>query len=301
MPDAFRDRNVDFPKELAYEGFGMTLWNKIADGSYQTAHELEIIQKTADQVVRDLPSPVCIVDLGAANSVKFIPYVQACLSQGKVCHYYPLDLDFGSLVEHIGRFRDFFPKELENNVHGLWGSFEDGDRYFHNIHGSRLFLSLGSIFFNAPDQMCDDRCAQFRHHMGNNDRLVVGQDSPCESGGVSHDYYKSPDYKAFMAAYLGQLQDLAGIKADPTAVWTWESCMESSMHYFSLTNPNQSLVCSSFDNFVIELGTHYRLFKSWKRGAEEIHVISKKNGLTIATLGKSEHSGMTQYLISSRK
>lgn len=36
----------DFPKELAYTS-NMDKWAKVADGSYQTSHEISIIEATA--------------------------------------------------------------------------------------------------------------------------------------------------------------------------------------------------------------------------------------------------------------
>lgn len=293
MPDAFKGQG-DFAKELCYTS-SMAYWNAIADTSYQTAHELEIIKKTADDVVRQLPSPVRVIDLGAANSVKFAPYISAAIQQGKEVTYYPLDLSYDSLVQQVERFCGLFP-ELSDHVHALWGSFEDGDRFFHRIDGSRLFLSLGSIFFNAPEKLCDVRCTEFKRHMGPNDRLVVGQDSPCAD--ASHSYYKSPQYNAFMAAYLSALQKHGGIQADDvTTAWSWESRMESSMHYFHL-EAKRNLALG--DGFPIAAGTSYRLFKSWKRGEEEIHAISGANGLAINTIGKAAESGMTQYLLFGR-
>lgn len=295
IPDALKG-NRDLAKELLYVS-GMDQWNAIAETSYQTSEELEIIGNTAEQVVHDLPSPIRIIDLGAANSLKFAPYVRACLNQGKEVEYIPLDLSFKSLVDQVARARLLFP-ELMNNVRGLWGSFEDGDKYYKEIDGSRLFLSLGSIFFNAPEDMCDDRCMKFRKNLGPNDRLVVGQDSPYESGSVFHSFYTSPAYNAFMTQYLKQLHECAGIKTQPTEAWGLQSKMEHGMHFFAPAS-RQRLVCTAYGNYVIKRGTIYKLFKSWKRGEDQIMAIAMTNGLAISTLGKAEHSGMTQYLISA--
>ncbi|RSL56414.1 hypothetical protein CEP54_008868 [Fusarium duplospermum] len=282
-----------FPKELAYIK-GMERWCAIANRSYQTSDEMDIIESTAKEVVNQLPSGSFIIDLGAADSFKFAPYVREFLSQGKSCTYVPLDLSETSLVRHIGNVKKVFPGI---KCVGLWGSFEQGDKYFSQIPQGRLFLSLGSIFYNAPDEMCVDRCAEFRRHLVGSDRLIVGQDAPsateCHSAQSS---YQTEEYDAFFVRYLEGIQEHAGIVADAKSAWSYESNMDKSMHFFKVT-ALKDMVCTKFANYKISSGQTYKMFPSWKRGEEEIHEITIKEGLTIKTLGKAKNSGMRQYII----
>ncbi|KAM0298127.1 hypothetical protein HYE67_001167 [Fusarium culmorum] len=295
LPKAFAGKG-DFPKEVAYTT-GMDKWNAIADKSYQTTDEMSIIEATAAKVINELESGTHIIDLGAANSKKFEPYVREFLAQGKECVYVALDLSRDSLVEHIAKAKATFPSV---KCVGLWGSFEHGDAYFKQTRPiARLFLSLGSIFYNAPDGMAKDRCIEFKNHLTANDRLIVGQDGPTGAeASNSHAAYQTEEYDAFFTNYLQGLQDHAGIMgANPKLAWTVESKMSQAMHYFDVT-ANQDMLCEAF-NIEVPAGTVYQMFKSWKRHAAEIHHLTNSVGLKIETLGKAKNSGMRQYIIKA--
>ncbi|QGI65443.1 hypothetical protein CEK26_009393 [Fusarium fujikuroi] len=295
LPKAFLGKG-DFPKEVAYTS-GMEKWNAIADKSYQTSDEMAIIKATAKQVVQQLKSGTHIVDLGAANSKKFEPYVHEFISQGKECVYVALDLSHASLIEHIAKAKATFPGV---KCIGLWGSFEQGDVYFKQTRPTtRLFLSLGSIFYSAPDSMAKDRCVEFKGHMTPVDRLIVGQDGPTGAeASQTHAAYNTVEYDAFFTAYLQGLQDHAGIVgANPKTAWTVESKLNKAMHYFDVT-ANHDMICTKFDIHVAA-GTTFKMFKSWKRYEDEIHQLTNEVGLKIETLGKAENSGMRQYIIKT--
>ncbi|KAM5347545.1 hypothetical protein ACJ41O_007369 [Fusarium nematophilum] len=296
LPLAFAGQ-ADFPKEVAYTT-GMDKWFDIADKSYQTGDEMAIIEATCKEVVSQMPSGTTIIDLGAANSKKFEPYVKEFLGQGKKCNYVALDICQSSLKAHVDRAKDAFPGVRCN---GLWGSFQQGDEYFANIPSARLFLSLGSIFFNAPDEMCADRCREFHRHLSSVDRLIVGQDGPSGTQSAkSHESYKTDEYKAFFTRYLEGIQGHAGIQADAKHAWGVESKMVEAMHYFEVI-AQQDMICTDFGNLLVQKGTAYKMFPSWKRGETNIHDIAKKEGLAIKTLGKAENSGMRQYLLIQAK
>ncbi|CEI61334.1 hypothetical protein FVEN_g5948 [Fusarium venenatum] len=295
LPKAFTGKG-DFPKEVAYTT-GMDKWNAIADKSYQTTDEMSIIEATAAKVVSELKAGTHIIDLGAANSKKFEPYVREFIAQGKECVYVALDLSRESLVEHIAKAKATFPGV---KCIGLWGSFEQGDVYFKQTRPvARLFLSLGSIFYNAPDGMAKDRCIEFKGHLTANDRLIVGQDGPTGAeASNTHAAYQTEEYDAFFTNYLQGLQGHAGIKgANPKLAWTVESKMSKAMHYFDVT-AIQNMFCEEF-NIKISAGTVYQMFKSWKRCEAEIHELTNAVGLKIETLGKAENSGMRQYIIKA--
>lgn len=295
LPKAFLGK-ADFPKEIAYTS-GMEKWNSIADKSYQTSDEMTIIKATAKQVVQELKSGTHIIDLGAANSKKFEPYVREFIAQGKECVYVALDLSHASLVEHIAKAKATFPGV---KCIGLYGSFEQGDVYFKQTRPTaRLFLSLGSIFYNAPDYMAKDRCIEFKGHMTPVDRLIVGQDGPTGAeASQTHAAYNTAEYDAFFTTYLQGLQDHAGIVgANPKTAWVVESKLNKAMHYFDVTATHK-MTCTKFGIEVAE-GTTFKMFKSWKRYEGEIHQLTNEVGLKIETLGKADNSGMRQYLIKA--
>ncbi|KAH7144334.1 hypothetical protein B0J13DRAFT_444227 [Dactylonectria estremocensis] len=287
----------DFPKEVAYTS-GMDKWVAIANRSYQTTDEMDIIKATAKEVVSQLPSGTKIIDLGAANSKKFAPYVHEFLKQGKTCTYVPLDISLNGLVDQVDRAKAMFPSV---KCVGIWGSFKQADAYYDQIPSARLFLSLGSIFYNAPDEMCKERCQEFVRHLTPSDRLIVGQDGPTGThGALSHAAYNTKEYDAFFTRYLDSIQIHSGIKADAKEAWTYKSITDESMHYFEVV-AQHDMTCTHFDNFLVKAGTTYKMFKSWKRGETDIHQITEKENLVIQTIGKAHNSGMRQYLIQTRK
>ncbi|KAF7557465.1 hypothetical protein G7Z17_g670 [Cylindrodendrum hubeiense] len=294
LPMAFANK-ADFPKEVAYTS-GMDKWVDIADRSYQTSDEMAIIEATAQEVVSQLPSGTKIIDLGAANSMKFEPYVREFLKQGKTCTYVALDISHPALIDQVNRAKTHFPTV---RCVGVWGSFKHGDAYFDQIPSARLFLSLGSIFFNAPDQMCKERCQEFLHHFSPHDRLIVGQDGPARTESAkSHASYNTKEYDAFFTRYLEGIQHHAGIKADAKKAWSYKSMMVEGMHYFEVVS-RQDMICTRFDNLLVKTGTTYKMFPSWKRDEANISEITKTVGLDIQTLSKAENSGMRQYLIKA--
>ncbi|KAH6887050.1 hypothetical protein B0T10DRAFT_406931 [Thelonectria olida] len=289
------NHKADFPKELAYTS-NMVKWAKIADGSYQTSDEMSIIEATAKEVVSQMPSGTNIIDLGAANSAKYEPYVREFLAQGKTCTYIPLDIENSSLAAQVGRAKAKFPGLAS---YGIWGSFQHGDDYFKQIPPARLFLSLGSIFYNGPDEVAEERCQNFRRHLKPSDRLIVGQDGPSglQTTNVT-DPYNTKEYKAFFTGYLMAIQAEAGINADVNKAWSFKSMTDNTKHYFNVT-AKHDMVCTKYEGFTIKAGTTYQMFKSWKRTEADISQISAKNGLTVKLLGKAKNSGMRQFLVQN--
>ncbi|KAH8172484.1 histidine-specific methyltransferase, SAM-dependent domain-containing protein [Sarocladium implicatum] len=291
------------PKEIAYSDEGMALWNQISAGSYQTSHELALIDTTAAQVVAQLPSGTTLVDMGSSSSTKFEGYLREFRKQGKKCYYAPLDLNKESLIGQVRSAKAAFPG-LE--AAGLWGNFEQGDRFYERITGPICFLNMGSIFFNAPEKMCHDRLRELKAHLGPNSNsiMVVGQDGPSGAADKSraHAAYGTPAYKEFLNHYMRAVAERAGIQeisktADPLQAWAIESKSIDSKHFFSATT-KIAMTCTNFANLKIPAGKTFELFPSWKPDVPSIENMVKQNGLTVRILGKHPDSGMRQFLLS---
>lgn len=218
------------------------------------------------------------------------------LAQGKTCTYIALDISYDSLVAQVNRAKGKFPSV---KCIGLWGSFQHGDEYFSNITSARLFLSLGSIFYNGPDSIAKERCQEFKAHLSPADRLIVGQDGPHGAEATnSHASYQTKQFDDFFIQYLKGIQEHGGILANAKDAWSYESIMDDSMHYFKVTAVI-GMTCTRIGGFKVEPGTVYKMFKSWKRGEADIFQITKREGLSISILGKAPNSGMRQYLVQA--
>jgi hypothetical protein len=217
-------------------------------------------------ILSELPTGTSIIDMGAANSTKYEPYIQEFIDQGKVCSYFPLDVSDNSLLRQVENAKDKFD---DVETLGLWGDIKDG-------------IDYGSIFYNAPLKICTDRAKDFAELLGPADRLFIGQDSPPPSSGdltAISSPYTTPEYNAFIIKYLEAIQEIAGMKADPNEAWTVDHDAKTTMHCFQVV-ATQDLVCTNMDDYLIKEGR-------------------SNAGLEIDTLGKAEHSGMYQYLIRS--
>ncbi|KAF7559447.1 hypothetical protein G7046_g4687 [Stylonectria norvegica] len=294
VSDAFLVEGCPFPKELAYT-VGMDEWTEIAKDSHQTTDEMDIIKSTCKAIVEDLPSNTYIIDLGAADSRKYEPYVQEFIRQRKTCTYVPLDINKESLEAQIKRAKEKFP---QLPCVGLWGNFKNGDDWYHNISSPRLFLSCGSIFFNAPDEIAKKRCRKMKALLNPSDRLIVGQDAPAKEGGSAHDHYQTDKFGNFFYRCLEGVNKIAGIKA-PATVWNFESRMVKGKHYFLVT-AKEHLICTNLNDFPISPGREYEMFPSWKLDETNIKEIANEEGLAIEKLDDSQ-STMHQYRIQTQK
>lgn len=300
---AFKGEGSFFPKELAYSDEGMRLWNQISAGSYQTSDELALIKATAAEVVALLPSGTTLIDLGSASSLKYIDYVAEFRKQGKRCYYVPLDLNRESLLAQVQSAKATFPGLA---AVGLWGNFEQGDRFYDQIPAPRCYLSMGSIFFNAPVKMANKRCAELRTHLSPACMMIVGQDGPSGEADQTraHAAYGTPAYVEFLNHYLRAVAERAGIKeipknADPRQYWDIESKSIASKHMF-LATTKIPMVCTKFGNLKIPAGKTFEMFPSWKPSPEAIANIASENGLYIRILGKAPNSGMRQFLLQRK-
>jgi uncharacterized SAM-dependent methyltransferase len=282
----------------------MEIWTEIAKDSYQTKHELEIINETAGDIVERFRTGATIIDLGAADSQKYVPFVKAFLRDGKICTYTPLDLNPVSLEKHVLSVRNSYTKDHQIPCVGLWGTFIHGDKYYHRIKGQRLFLSLGGIFFNAPEWMCHARLEEFDEQLRPGDVLLVGQDGPTSRADLdlADKAYKTEAYHRFVDNYLEVLGKRAGIEVvkHVREYWDVDSLSPPGKHYFKIT-ARVDMVCTNLDNSKIKAGTSYEMFSSWKRTYEDIKRLVSKHDLDVTLHCKSPRSGMCQYLIQKKE
>ncbi|KAG9254192.1 uncharacterized protein F5Z01DRAFT_687814 [Emericellopsis atlantica] len=298
LPEAFRDK-ADFPHEIMHTT-GMVSFHGLGDASCQAKDEIEIINKTAFDVVKRFPSGTAIVHLGAINSTLYAPYVEAFKTQKKSCVYLPLVSDLASLNTQVTRATETFPG-MPN--YGLYGTFEDGDDFFANIKVPCLYLALGSRFYGVPDGLCLDRIHTFAQNFKHADALIISQEEPPQAGAApvsrGKDPYATPLYRKFVDTYLRALCAHAGIENARTCKdFRWKAKSDGGMHYFEMTT-TRDMVCTAaaYDGLTIEGGTVFKMFKTWKRDTGNVFEITLNADVNIETLGHADKMGTNLYLI----
>ena len=272
-----------FPKELAYSD-DMEAWDKAAANSNQTIDEPKIIKKTARAIVEQMPkgTTIHLVDLGAANSTKYQPYVEEANNLGLDLVYVPLDLDKASLEKQVVNFKTTFPS---NRCVALWGSFEHGDAYYPQIPGARIFLSLGSIFFNGPDDVCNQRCNEFAKNLRSGDCLIVGQDQGSNDLVKVQASYSTPAYNNFIWSLIQSIHDKAGIATNPKEAWEKEHHTAPGIHEF-IIKAKTDLICKHINDHLVHANEIFSLFPSWKPAFDTCANFAQTAGLNCKLIGR---------------
>ena len=82
---------------------------------------------------------------------------------------------------------------------GLWGRFEDGLSWSKTVEGPKWFLSLGSIFGNAPFDNAVAGLSEWTNAMRPQDRMLLGMDAHVDKEVIWKSYHDSQGlYESFI-------------------------------------------------------------------------------------------------------
>lgn len=298
--------DMALPKEILYTDC-MESWSNVAKNSNQTLEEEELDPSIMQRILKDFPNGASIVDMGAADSPKYKQFVKLFRSHGLSCSYYPVDVNKESLIKQVQRADEDFP-DLEICL-GLWGTFEDAYRYIPTIKGPILVLFMGSIFFNAPEELRMSRCKTMYRILKVADRVLISQEGPPETPEAERkicDNYGRPDYWKLIFEYVGAIHRHAGIETpagtgSAAEMWEFDNRWsdKEERHDFPLV-AKVRMACTKFNNFVIEAGKRYFAFPSWKPSNASCEGIAKSCGLQFEVLkkpGQKDHGRMRQFLL----
>jgi uncharacterized SAM-dependent methyltransferase len=109
---------------------------------------------------------------------KITPLLDILAKLGKPFCYYALDLSHAVLKESTQALRARFadkPAALE--IHGLWGTFDNGLDFVRKLNSPKCYISLGSMFGNDHFKAATDRLRAWGDAMGPDDRMLLGLDA----------------------------------------------------------------------------------------------------------------------------
>lgn len=141
---------------------------------YPTRCEAEILRRYAGEIIRNLPKPVSLVELGSGSSVKTRYIIEALLaSQGHLL-YQPTDIS-ATILEQSGKLlRQAYPSleiaaQARDYTQGL-------GTLLRPAKGSLLVLFLGSNIGNYDTPQAQQLLVQIHNSLTSGDRLLLGAD-----------------------------------------------------------------------------------------------------------------------------
>jgi dimethylhistidine N-methyltransferase len=162
--------------QYLYDAQGSRLFEAICTlpEYYLTRAEYEILQAHAADLVRRLPEPVTLIELGSGSAVKTRLLIAALLARQKTLQYVPIDISHSALE---GSAQRLLPEYPALTITALRAEYHEGLRYLQTRHTQpRLLLWLGSNVGNFHRAEAATFLREVRQTMTSADRLLMGID-----------------------------------------------------------------------------------------------------------------------------
>lgn len=296
------------PDELLYYEAGLKIWNKIIWGAefYQTHDEIALFEAHGADIVSRVKPGVTMIDLGAGDTRK----VEHLLRNFERCQvpatYLALDISQASLQHnvHYVAARHAGKNDVVRCA-GLWGTFEDGERFARNIASPRLFLSLGSVLCNDEWDKAVRNLQKWAEQMREDDLLLVGMDGHLvqqHREKIWAAYHTSGElYKKFFLNGFDHANRLVGQNWLTEDDWTFEAELEehpTTRHRFFF-RANRDIRLDTSDR-TIRAGEEFDWFDSHKYGERDVRIMCAKAKLEVIEVWCAPGSEFRQYLLKRR-
>ena len=169
-------RPKTLPPKYFYDALGSQLFEAICllPEYYLTRAEAEIFERYAAEIVRQLPAPVGLVELGSGSSIKTRLLIEAILANQDELHYQPMDISASilelsaeALLGNYDRLR----------VTGYVGDYTRGLGAIERREGEALLaLFLGSNIGNYTLAEGRELLRTIRRALRRGDGLLLGAD-----------------------------------------------------------------------------------------------------------------------------
>ncbi|KAF9876277.1 hypothetical protein CkaCkLH20_06220 [Colletotrichum karsti] len=300
---------VVMPDELLYDDDGLDIWAEIifTKGNYQTQDEINLFERYSPEIAEYMPNGTTMFDIGAGDMKKVNILLTHLNKIGRKATYLGLDISQDSLLYNIHKYA---PGHEDSTVSmaGLWGNFDLGRAYCSALPDTeepRIFLSLGSVFFNNRWDNAVDFLKEWAAVMRPQDLILAGMDShEITDDKIWAAYHAREDlFRAFFENGLKHANKL--LKEDVFRPEDWsvpgEIDEEDSRHVFYLTAERDVVVGAAATGtgkeLAIKKGTKLEWFDAHKRTQKMVEDMCAEAGLEVIKSWAIAPSEMRQYLI----
>jgi EasF-like predicted methyltransferase len=296
------------PDELLYADGGLELWNTIIwqQEWYQTHDEIALFDAHGSDIVSRVLPGVTMIDLGAGDTRKVEHLLRSFEEQKVPATYLALDISQASLLHNVSYLTARHAGAADVvRCAGLWGTFEDGERYVDSIKSPRLFLSLGSVLCNDDWRKAIQNLQIWARQLRPKDFLLVGMDAHL----VENDrekiwaaYHTSNDlYRKFFLNGFDHANRLLGEEWLREEDWEFEAALEdypTTRHRFFF-KAKRDVRLKTLSR-TIRAGEEFDWFDSHKYGEVDVRVMCSKANLEVIEVWRAPDSEFRQYLLRKR-
>lgn len=286
------------PDEILYHENGLKIWNKIISRPefYQTSDEIALFEAHGQDMVSRMEPGVTMIDLGAGDTQK-VEHLLDSFEQSRLpATYLALDISRASLLQNVAYVADkHADKHKVVRCAGLWGTFEDGERFVKHIQSPRLFLSLGSVLCNDEWDKAICNLRIWASQMRQNDLLLVGMDAhlvPQHRGKIWAAYHTSNElFRQFFLNGFEYANRLAGQDWLTEANWSFEAELEeepTTRHRFFF-KARRDIKLEGL-NRTIRAGEEFDWFDSHKYGETDVRIMCAKAKLEVIDVWRAPNS-----------
>lgn len=297
------------PDELLYDDRGLFTWNDIiwTPEFYQTHDEIALFDAHGDDIVSRMGPGVTMIDLGAGDTRK-VEHLLAAFERNRVqATYLALDISNASLLHNVDYVASkHAAPDAVVRCAGLWGTFEDGERFVEAIKSPRLFLSLGSVLCNDEWPKAVRNLQKWANQLRPDDLLLVGMDAHLAE--QDHDkiwaaYHTSKNmFRKFFLNGFDHANRLAGEKWLCEEDWEFQAALEehpTTRHRFFF-KAKRDIRLEKFDR-TIHTGEEFDWFDSHKYGEMDVRIMCSKAHLEVIEVWRAPGSEFRQYLLKKRR
>ncbi|KAG9254685.1 uncharacterized protein F5Z01DRAFT_87060 [Emericellopsis atlantica] len=300
--------------ESLYDGTGSLYWADIMSKAefYQTNDEVVLLKQNGLSIIQRLPEGVTMIDLGAGDTRKVRHFLAGFEKVSKSATYLGLDISKESLDHNIEYLASMARGHAEPivTVAGLWGTFDDCLDRVKQIHGPRLFLSLGSVLCNDEWLEAMKKIKQWASILRPDDMLLVGMDAhlaPVHRQKIKVAYHTHPRlWDAFFSHGFRMMNEYAGEE------WfrdeDWERHVDIECDGVDQSTPSTSTrhrfyFCAKRDivlgtsGGIIHEGEEMDWFDSHKWRQSAVETMFSKAGLVVTQVWQAPNSEFRQYLV----
>jgi len=204
----------ELPCHLIYDERGSRLFDEITRQPeyYPMRADEQILHDHALDIVREMGSPLELVELGSGSSTKTAPIIDAILGTQDELVYRPIDVSSAALEWGSEGLLEGRPAL---HAHAICGDYDRALAQLGPAGGHRLVLWLGGSVGNMPRQAAADFLSRTRNVLSSGDALLVGIDLRKDARVLEAAYDDAAGVSAqFSLNLLHRMRDELGARLD---------------------------------------------------------------------------------------